>query len=192
MNSPLELQKGDTIRWTRNNKIDKDIVNSERATVVKINKFSIEFTLASGTNKKIKIADNTLKHLDYAYTSTIYAAQGKTAKESINILPSISAQSSQKTFYVASSRAKSTATIITNEYEKDGKPQTLLDHLLTNTGIKISAAEHQGISLISDEAKPKTSKLKPPTLPPIPQNEPIPKSTNIKDSKTNQTKIPKA
>lgn len=76
------------------------------------------------------------------YASTAHAAQGKTAKNIIGVLESGHKHlTHQRLFYVALSRARENAWLISDDKGK------LIQTLGRNTGAKSSATEHQGIRI---------------------------------------------
>jgi ATP-dependent exoDNAse (exonuclease V) alpha subunit len=92
-------------------------------------------------NKTITLPQTELKHFDYAYASTAYSAQGKTANNVIAVLESYRKNlTNQQTFYVEISRAKNQAFLITDNKEK------LQQTLEKQTGEKISVLTDKEIS----------------------------------------------
>ena len=135
----LEIQRHEQIRWTKN---FGDVSNSDTAKVTNITNKHITFQLQTGHTKTFARTDPILKHMDYAYASTVHAAQGKTAKHVIGVLESGHKHlTNQRSFYVTLSRAKESATLIS-----DNKAE-MIKTLSLNAGIKTSASEHQSIKL---------------------------------------------
>jgi hypothetical protein len=85
---------------------------------------------------------SALKHMDYAYASTVHAAQGRTTKKSNRGLwrPNTPHLTNQKLFYVSISRAKERAILIT-----DNKVE-LESTLQNKIGESIAATEHQAVA----------------------------------------------
>ena len=143
---------GEKIRWTRNDK-RHNIINSHTAIVKNITRHNIHI---ESNEKLIKLSKNhpSIKHLDYAYASTIHAAQGKTTDHVISVLESKHQHlTTQKSFYVAISRTRYDATIITDNAAK------LTCHLQEHTGIQMSALEHQKINPANDINSQNKTKL---------------------------------
>lgn len=133
----MELREGDRIQFTRNDEgmgrtngllgmvtgIDPD---QSRATV----------TLANGREQQLDLANPRDAHLRHAYVQTAHAAQGQTAERVLIHADSRSANLvDQKMLYVALSRAKSEAVIVTDDrerlvaaiYERAGEKQAALE-----------------------------------------------------------------
>lgn len=153
--------EGDKVAFTRSIS-GLGIVNSDNAVLTKIGLFNLHLTLTDQgkKNKKIKIRKNSseAKHLDHSYAVTAHKAQGLTRKYVIAVCESYREKlTSQKNFYVEISRAEQEATIITDDTQK------LIARLKENTGIEISAREHQGVdalgvNMIEDTDKKKLAK----------------------------------
>jgi len=109
-----ELSVGDQVRFTANDHT-REVVNGERATVI-----SIDFELQTVTLQKAGVGDITLDvsrplHLDHGYCSTVHSAQGQTAERILIEADTKSATANESAFYVAISRARSEATIYTDD-----------------------------------------------------------------------------
>jgi len=111
-----ELQKGDFIRWTKNDK-RLGIINSNTAEITKISFSNIHMQDTKNNKEYIIPKDhNTLKHLDYGYASTVHSAQGKTSDNIIAVAESYRTNlTTQKNFYVEISRAKNDITLIVDD-----------------------------------------------------------------------------
>lgn len=138
-NTPLNVQVGEQLKWTRTFKEAK-IFQGEALTVKAIDDKQQILTVQNNQTQqtfKLNLQTNFLsKHLDYNYTTTAYSAQGKTAKNVILALESYRTNlSNQKNFYVEISRAKHNLTIVT-----DNKQQTL-ERLLSNPGDKTASID---------------------------------------------------
>jgi len=134
------FHEGDKISFNRNMPIH-NVINSDCAIIEKIKNSKIIFKI-EGKNSLIEIKRNSFeaKHLDFSYALTTHKAQGLTSKNVIAICDSQHQQlTSQKNFYVEISRAKERAIIIADNKEK------VLKLLKENTGVEISAREHQNI-----------------------------------------------
>lgn len=134
------FNEGDKICFNRNIP-NLNIINSDNGFITKINKS--KFVIAvEGKEFPIEINKNSYeaKHLEFSYALTTHKAQGLTANNVIAICETKHQKlTSQKNFYVEISRAKEKALIITDDKEKTIKL------LKENTGIEISAREHQNI-----------------------------------------------
>ncbi len=130
-----ELGKGDIVRWTRNDN-DKDIRNSENALVTDVKNNHVAFKLSNGKDLTLDIGDPQNRHWDHAYTTTVYAAQGRTADHVVvNAEDFRKNLTNQKAFYVEISRARQTAHIYVND--REGFIKAVKEH----TGEKTSALE---------------------------------------------------
>lgn len=130
-----ELGKGDIVRWTRNDN-DKDIRNSENALVTDVKNKHVAFKLSNGKDLTLDISDPQNRHWDHAYTTTVYAAQGRTADHVVvNAEDFRKNLTNQKAFYVEISRARQTAHIYVND--REGFIQAVKER----TGEKTSALE---------------------------------------------------
>jgi conjugative relaxase-like TrwC/TraI family protein len=134
--SEKEIALGEEIRYLRNDK-ERGIVNSHTAKVININfKESLIVLQEKNQTKTLKFSDPILKHIDYAYSSTAYASQGKTVKNVIAVLESNTPLTNQQTFYVEISRAKEKAILIV-----DNKAEVQRS-LEKNNGIKLSTLDY--------------------------------------------------
>ena len=121
------------------------IINSDGATITDIGKTKISLKLDNGKYLKIKKSAVEARHIDHAYAVTAHKAQGLSCNTVIAICESYRKKlTTQKNFYVEISRAQERAIIITDDKAK------VIHQLQHNTGIEISAREHQNISS-SDE-----------------------------------------
>ncbi len=130
-----EIKKGDLVRWTRNDNA-RDIRNAEIAEVTDIKGKNVTFQLSSGKHIALNIDDPQNRHWDHAYTTTVYAAQGRTADHVIvNAEDFRKNLTNQKAFYVEISRARHTSHIYVND--RDG----LIKAIEERAGDKTSALE---------------------------------------------------
>lgn len=136
---------GDKIAFNKSiNKLR--IHNSDQATITNITKEKIAITLESGRIITFATNSNEIKHIDHSYAITAHKAQGLTCDTVIAVVESYRKHlTTQKNFYVSISRAKQNAVIIT-----DHKANTI-KLLQKNTGIDISAREHQNIPILKQE-----------------------------------------
>jgi ATP-dependent exoDNAse (exonuclease V) alpha subunit len=125
------------------------IQNSNQATITNITHDKITIKLESGRNVTFATTSNEIKHIDHSYSITAHKAQGLTCDNVIAVVESYRKHlTTQKNFYVSISRAKQNAIIIT-----DHKANTI-NLLQKNTGIDISAIEHQNIRQNIQISKP--------------------------------------
>jgi conjugative relaxase-like TrwC/TraI family protein len=118
------------------------IHNSDQATITNISADKITIKLENGRTITFAAVSNEIKHIDHSYAITAHKAQGLTCDNVIAVVESHRKQlTTQKNFYVSISRAKQNALIIT-----DHKANTI-KLLQKNTGIDISAREHQNIPI---------------------------------------------
>jgi len=147
---------GDKIAFNRSIP-ELKLINGTNAIITKITKSRItgktsQVSLQLENNKiiNLKADSSALKHIDHTYAITAHKAQGLTCQNVIAVCESYrKALTSQKNFYVEISRAKERAIIITDNQEKTIK------QLKLNTGIEISAREHQGILSIRAQERQK-------------------------------------
>ena len=134
---PMDLRTGDRIQFTRNDR-DMGRTNGLAGTVSGIDTATGQATLklANGREQRLDLSDPRDSHLRHAYVQTAYAAQGQTAERVLIHADSRSTNLvDQKMLYVALSRAKSEAIIVTDDrdrlvrviYERAGEKQTALE-----------------------------------------------------------------
>ena len=137
----VELRAGDRIRWTRNDK-GLGLVNSGTAEVLGVRNGRVTFLLEEGRKLTLTPGDPQLRHLDYAWASTVHAYQGRTVD---NVIAALQANHPQlttaKAFYVEISRARDRAELVTDD------AQALKERLEAVTGERISALEGIGESV---------------------------------------------
>ena len=134
----MELQQGDRVRWTRNDK-DLGLVNSQTAEVAAVKDGRVGFRLEDGRRLDMTAGDPQLRHIDRAWASTVHAFQGRTVDTVIAAMeanhPNLT---NQKTLYVEISRARDRAELVTDD------AGALRERLETATGERISALEGTG------------------------------------------------
>jgi conjugative relaxase-like TrwC/TraI family protein len=134
---PMELQAGDRVQFTRNDR-EAGRINGLRGTVTGIDPERQQATiaLANGREQRLDLADPRDAHLRHAYVQTAHAAQGQTAERVLIHADSRSANLvDQKMLYVALSRAKSEAIVVTDDkarlihaiHERAGEKQTAME-----------------------------------------------------------------
>jgi len=152
------FREGDKVAFSRTIP-ELKIINSDGAILSKIDRSNFYLKLNNNhkeTAKEIKIKKNSLeaKHLDHSYAITVHKAQGLTCQNVIAICESTRDKlTSQKNFYVEISRAQERAIVITDDKQK------VIEKLKENTGVEISAREHQditnlGINMVKSTSKP--------------------------------------
>lgn len=134
---PMELQAGDRVQFTRNDR-EAGRINGLRGTVTSIDPVRQQATiaLANGREQRLDLTDPRDAHLRHAYVQTAHAAQGQTAERVLIHADSRSANLvDQKMLYVALSRAKSEAIVVTDDkarliraiHERAGEKQTAME-----------------------------------------------------------------
>ena len=135
---PIRLQAGDVVRWTRNDG-NRRLINGEQADVVAVGWRGLRVRTRDGRRLSFHKDDPQLHHLDYAYSSTVHAAQGVTCDNVIAVLDSNRGPlTDQATFYVEVTRARDTVVLLTDDKEE------LVRELETRTGEELSALEAIG------------------------------------------------
>ena len=131
----LELRAGDRVRVTRNDK-RTGLVNGQMARVAGIEEDAVRFELEDGDTITLGEGDPQLRFLDHAWASTIHAFQGRTVD---TIIAAMEARNpslvNQKSLYVAISRARYRAELITDNAGE------LADHLERASGERVSALD---------------------------------------------------
>ena len=131
----LELRKGDCVRWTRNDP-GSGLANGEAAAVESVGKDGVRFRLEDGSAAKLAEHDPQLRHLDRAWASTVHAFQGRTVDQVVAAMPTGNPDlTNQKAFYVAISRARDGAELVTDDAWK------LSDQLEGATGERVAALD---------------------------------------------------
>ena len=148
----IEIRAGDRIRWTRNRTAPRarggrrqapDLVNGDTAEVLAIDDRRVHLRTEHGGRLALARSDPQLRHLDHAYSSTVHAAQGKTARAVIAVLDS-ARLSDQTLLYVQMSRASEDFVLLTDDRE------ALADTLARRPGLEEGALEAIGESLAAD------------------------------------------
>jgi plastocyanin len=133
---PIELRTGDRVQFTRNDR-EAGRVNGLGGTVTRIDPDRSRATvkLPNGREQKLDLSDPRDAHLRHAYVQTAHAAQGQTAERVLIHADSRSTNLvDQKMLYVALSRAKAEAVVVTDDkdrlvraiYERAGEKQTAM------------------------------------------------------------------
>ena len=132
----MELRTGDRVQFTRNDR-EAGRVNGLGGTVTRIDSDRGHATLklANGREQKLDLSNPRDVHLRHAYVHTAHAAQGQTAERVLIHADSRSTNLvDQKMLYVALSRAKAEAVVVTDNkdrlvraiYERAGEKQTAM------------------------------------------------------------------
>ena len=141
---PIEIRAGDRIRWTRNDH-DRGLINGERAEVSAIARGRVRLRLEDGREVSVADDDPQLRHIDYAWSTTVHGAQGSTADGVIAVLDSSHrALTDQSTFYVQISRAQNRAAVLTDNLDE------LVAVLEANTGEQATALDAVGEPIETD------------------------------------------
>ncbi len=131
----MELRAGDRVRWTRNDPAT-GLANGETATVNSTEKAGVRFRLEDGSLMKLSNGDPQLRHIDRAFVATVHAFQGRTVDRIIAAMPTGNARlTNQQAFYVAISRARDRADLLTDDAWK------LADQLERATGERVAALD---------------------------------------------------
>ena len=135
----LDLRAGDRVRWTRNDP-GSGLVNGAVATVGRIERDGVRFRLEDGSTARLAEGDPQLRHLDRAWAATVHAFQGRTVDRIIAAMPADHPRlTTQQAFYVAISRARDRADLVTDDAWK------LADQLEKATGERVAALD--GVAL---------------------------------------------
>jgi conjugative relaxase-like TrwC/TraI family protein len=104
----IPITVGDRLRWTKNDR-DNDIHNGQRFTIREIDAVeNAEIIDEQGNIRQVNLSGQ--QHLDYAWVSTVYGSQGKTADR---VLVALDHTFARESLYVAMSRAKHHLTLYT-------------------------------------------------------------------------------
>ena len=134
----LTLRAGEQLRWTRNDRA-RGLANGDRTTLLEIGDNALRLQLADGRQMIFARDDPQLRHLAYAYASTVHAAQGQTHERVIAVLDTGAGPLvNQQTLYVQLSRAREQAVVLTDNREQ------LVETLEANTGERLTALEAIG------------------------------------------------
>ena len=143
----LTIREGERLRWTRNDR-ERGLVNGDRVEVLEIRGGSLRMRLSDGREVLLAPDDPQLRHLAYAYASTVHAAQGQTHDRVIAVLDTGAGPLvNQQTLYVQLSRAREEAMVLTDNREQ------LVETLEANTGERLTALE-----AIGEEVEPRAPK----------------------------------
>ena len=134
----LRIREGERLRWTRNDR-QRGLANGDRMEVLEIGKGVLWMGLPDGREMSFARNDPQLRHLAYAYASTVHAAQGQTHDRVIAVLDTGAGPLvNQQTLYVQLGRAREQAVVLTDNREQ------LVETLEANTGARLTALEAIG------------------------------------------------
>ena len=143
----IELRAGDRVRWTANDKA-LGLVNSHTAEVAEVTKDRISLHLEDGRRLDLDPNARQLRHIDYAWASTVHAFQGRTVDNVIAAMESTHKKlTTQKSFYVEISRARDRAELVTDD------AKALKEQLEAVTGERMAALEGIGETLGKETGK---------------------------------------
>ena len=143
----LTVREGERLRWTRNDR-ERGLVNGDRLEVLETGAGSLRARLADGREMTFARDDPQLRHLAYAYASTVHAAQGQTHERVIAVLDSGAGPLvNRQTLYVQLSRAQEEAVVLTDNRDQ------LVETLEANTGERLTALEAIGEEAVETAAK---------------------------------------
>ncbi len=110
--------------------------NGETAVAESIGKDGVRFRLEDRSAARLAEGDSQLRHLDRAWAATVHSFQGRTVDPIIAAMPSGNPQlTNQQSFYVAISRARDRAELVTDDASK------LSDQLEKATGERVAALD---------------------------------------------------
>ena len=131
----LELRAGDRVRFTRNDR-DAGLVNGQMARVAGVEEDRVRFELEDGGTIALGEGHPSLRFLDHAWATTIHSFQGRTVDRIVAAMESGNrALVNRKALYVAISRARYRAELITDDGRK------LSDHLERASGERVAALD---------------------------------------------------
>ena len=117
---PMELRTGDRVQFTRNDR-EAARINGLGGTVTGIDPANRQATLklANGREQRLDLSDPRDTHLRHAYVQTAHAAQGQTAERVLIHADSRSTNLvDQRMLYVALSRARGEAVVVTDDRDR--------------------------------------------------------------------------
>jgi ATP-dependent exoDNAse (exonuclease V) alpha subunit len=161
--TPLGIRQGDLIRFTRNDE-SLGLINSGMAEITDIDKQgNVSMIKEDGSKLTLEGDAPALRFIDHAWTSTVHAFQGRTVDNIIGVMHSSHPHlSHQKAFYVEISRARESATLITDDRQRLGATLT------QETGERIAALE----ATPEDKSFSSTPEISAETTPEISVSEP--------------------
>ncbi|OZA13577.1 MAG: hypothetical protein B7Y02_05830, partial [Rhodobacterales bacterium 17-64-5] len=125
---------GERVRFTIADK-DRNIVNGTRGVIQAIGDDSITVSVSGRDPVMLPLASVTARGLDHSYASTVHDFQGSTVNRIIVGLSSVEQLATQKSFYVAISRMREEALLVTDD------AAALAKRIEANTGDRPTALE---------------------------------------------------
>lgn len=129
-----DFANGDQVRFRAADK-SLGIANGDSATIREITAEKLEVATADGEIINVPRSSMAAQTLDHAYALTGHDMQGATVDNIIVAMGSREYLADQKAFYVAISRARDQAVLVTDDAER------LAERLIKETGEKLSAVE---------------------------------------------------
>ena len=122
-------------RFTRNDP-GSGLTNGETATVETVARNGVVFRLDDGKVARLGDGDAQLRHIDRAFAATVHTFQGRTVDRILAAMPAGNPNLvNQRAFYVAISRARDAAQLVTDDAHK------LADRLERATGEHLAALD---------------------------------------------------
>ena len=146
----MELRAGDRVRWTRNDP-GFGLVNGATATVERIKRDGVRFRLEDGSAARLADGDPQLRHLDRAWAATVHAFQGRTVDRIIAAMPADHPNlMTQQAFYVAISRARDRAELVTDDARKVAEQLEIAtgERVAALDGVALQAAHETGLRIM--------------------------------------------
>ena len=109
----VEIAEGDRLKWTKNNRV-AGTRNGQQFTVESITPEGIAQIVTDQNETSTVDLATGAQHIDYAWVSTTYSSQGKTAGA---VMALIDNTTNKEAFYVATSRAKQRLQLYTSSVE---------------------------------------------------------------------------
>ena len=145
----IDIMKGDRIQFTRNDR-SQSRTNGTGAQVIAVNPEdrTARIRLDSSTFQTLALDKSTDQHIRHGYAQTTHAAQGRTSERvMINADSKATNLTNQKMLYVAISRAKSSASIYTNDpnklitalKERSGEKQMAMTNVAAGISVAIKS-----------------------------------------------------
>jgi ATP-dependent exoDNAse (exonuclease V) alpha subunit len=134
----LEVAEGDKLKWTRNDRV-LGVRNGEECSVVRVDGSSLGLKNSDG--RVLEFGDKALLHIDHNYVHTVFSSQGKTCDR---VVISVDRTFGQEAMYVALSRARFEAKIVTPDREE-------MLTTISQSRAKLSALEVVSESTLSHE-----------------------------------------
>ncbi|WP_273034297.1 MobF family relaxase [Spongiibacter tropicus] len=144
---------GDELVWKEKSK-DLGLENGETLTVDRIEDSKIYASTKDGREVELDLRQKESQHFDYAYCTTVFGSQGRTAEKVIGVLQ-MSDQKllSMQQFYVMISRAKDGVHLYVDD------KQELIDTIQEKTGQKETALEELQVEIAKDDKNKDFAKI---------------------------------